>query len=77
MKDDIESETSGNFKNLLVALVTDRAVFEAQWLNKAMKGLGTNEAVLIEILATRSNEDIYKIKQAYKKSMTVDLYYRL
>lgn len=69
MKDDLKSETSGNFRVALKALVTDRPAYEAKWLNKAMKGLGTDETLLIEILATRSNSDLYKIKEAYKKSM--------
>lgn len=68
MKDDLKSETSGNFRATLKALVTDKAAYEAKWLNKAMKGLGTDETLLIEILATRSNAEIYKIKEAYKKS---------
>ena len=32
------------------------------------QGLGTNEATLIEILCTRSNQQITKIKEYYKKS---------
>ena len=67
MKDDLKSETSGNFENVLVALATDMPKYEADLLYKAMKGLGTKESILIEILTTRTNDDIRKIKDAYKK----------
>ena len=68
MKDDLESELSGNFRVTALALIKDRAVFEAEWLKKAMEGLGTNEALLIEILASRTNTDIRRINEAFKKS---------
>ena len=67
LKDDIKSETSGRFEDCLVALITNRPVYEADILHKAMKGAGTDEAMLIEILTTRCNEDMKKIKEAYKK----------
>ena len=38
-----------------------------------MKGLGTDEATLIEILASRTNEQINAIKVAYKTEMKRDL----
>lgn len=68
LKDDIVSDTSGNFRTTLKALVVDRAEYEASCLHRAMKGLGTDESVLIEILATRSNGEISGIKEAYLKS---------
>lgn len=69
LKDDLVSDTSGNFRSTLKALVIDRAEYEASCLYKAMKGLGTDESVLIEILATRSNAEISRIKDAYLKSI--------
>ncbi|KHJ83251.1 Annexin [Oesophagostomum dentatum] len=34
-------------------------------LHKAVKGIGTNERVLIEILASRTNEEIQAIRNTY------------
>ncbi|XP_016278563.1 annexin A3 isoform X2 [Monodelphis domestica] len=73
LKDDLKSDLSGNFEYLMVALITSPAVFDAKQLKKAMKGTGTNESTLIEILTTRSNRQLKEISQAYytayKKSL--------
>jgi len=74
---DIKSELSGDFKDLVVALFQDPVTFDCFSLNKAMKGLGTNEDTLIEILSTRNNQYISLIKQRYqelyKKSLEHEL----
>ena len=44
------------------------AHFDAMNLNKAIKGLGTDEQVLTEIICTRSNQQLKDIKVAYKTS---------
>ena len=64
---DLKSELSGNFENATLALFQDPIIYDCQSLKKAMKGLGTNEDTLIEILATRPNYYINDIKQKYLK----------
>ena len=64
---DIKSELSGDFKDTVVALFQDPVTFDCYSLNKAMKGLGTNEDTLIEILSTRNNQYISLIKQRYQE----------
>lgn len=63
--EDIRSETSGNFENLLVALITPIVDFYVKELHDAMAGLGTDEDVLIEVLCSMSNYEIHTIKNAY------------
>jgi len=42
-------------------------VYDAEALHKAMKGLGTNDGVLIEILTNRTNEQLTYLSHEYKK----------
>ena len=65
--DDLKSELSGNFEDAVIALFYTPEDYDCYQLRKAMKGLGTNEDTLIEILATRSNERINRIKQRYSE----------
>lgn len=36
----------------------------------SQQGLGTNEDVLVEVLATRSNQQIVEIKRVFKEGLT-------
>jgi annexin A7/11 len=62
---DIEKETGGYFKRGLVQLVRGPLTTDAYVLHDAMKGLGTKEAALDDVLMGRSNADIKAIKQEY------------
>ena len=66
--EDIKSETSGNFENLLVGLLRPIVDFYCTELCTAMSGIGTDEDVLVEILCTLSNTEIHTIKNAYLRS---------
>ena len=65
LKSDVEEKTDGALKQLLMALLSDRLDYESQILEKAMKGLGTDEDCLITILCTLDEEDIFPLQQAY------------
>ncbi|CAF0825966.1 unnamed protein product [Adineta steineri] len=64
---DLKSETSGNFSKLLERLMMDPVELDCFELKQAVKGLGTDEETLIEILASRSNERIKAITESYQK----------
>ena len=51
----------------MVALFKDPIEYEAECLNKAMKGAGTDENTLIEIISSRPNWLMQKIKIKYKE----------
>ena len=73
LTDDLKRELSGNFKEAIIALFCTPVEYDCYQLRKAMKGLGTNEDTLIEILATRSNQRIREIIQKYNHIFQRDL----
>uniref|UniRef100_A0A665W5W2 Annexin n=1 Tax=Echeneis naucrates TaxID=173247 RepID=A0A665W5W2_ECHNA len=70
---DLKSELSKNLERLIIGLMLTPAEFDAKMMRKAMEGAGTDEHALIEILVTRSNEEIQAMcaayENAYKKSL--------
>ena len=64
----LKDELSGNFEDTVVGLFMTPPEYDAYCLYKAMKGLGTNEGVLIEIIGTRSNQEIQMIKSEFFKN---------
>ncbi|NWT92986.1 ANXA8 protein, partial [Urocynchramus pylzowi] len=69
----LKSELSGNFERLIVALMYSPYKYDAKELYDAMKGVGTRESVIIEILASRTKAQIKEIIKAYKEEYGSDL----
>ena len=58
---DLKSELNGKFEDAMVALFTEPIEYDADQLREGMKGLGTNEDTLIEIIASRSPSQLRAI----------------
>jgi hypothetical protein len=71
--EDLKKETHGKLEDAFVALFTEPIEYDADTLREAMKGAGTNEDTLIEILASRSGQQINAIKACYNKKYNRDL----
>ncbi len=74
---DIKSETSKYFRDALVQIVDGPLKTDVNNVHNAIKGLGTKESVLNDVLLGRSNADMRAIKQAYnetyKRSLEADV----
>ncbi|XP_065838217.1 annexin A7-like [Oscarella lobularis] len=70
---DLKSELRGNLEDITLALMERTDVFDAKELKDAMKGAGTDESVLIEILCSRTPEEIAQIKKTYKEKCKSNL----
>lgn len=70
---ELKSELSGNLEDCLLALFEPPALYDAKCLRRAMRGAGTDEACLVEILCTRTNAEIRQIKEQYQSHYKRDL----
>ncbi|OCT53628.1 Annexin A11 [Cladophialophora carrionii] len=68
LEKDIKSETSKYFRDTLVALVQGPLMHDVHSVHEAIKGLGTKESVLNDVLLGRSNADLRAIKAAYQQT---------
>ena len=74
---DLKSELHGKFEDAMIALFTEPIEYDADELRKAMKGIGTNEDTLIEIIASRPpgilKQIINKFNEKYKRDLEKDV----
>nr|XP_006987601.1 annexin A10 isoform X2 [Peromyscus maniculatus bairdii] len=62
---DLKEQLSSHFKEVMVGLMYPPPSYDAHELWHAMKGAGTDENCLIEILASRTNGEIFQMREAY------------
>jgi len=70
---DLKAALRSDLEDVSLALLMTPAQFDAVQLRKATKGLGTDEDILVEILATRSNQEICEIKRVFKEEYKEEL----
>jgi len=63
----IKDEASGNFEQVCVNLLLNRPEYEAKCLYNSMKGIGTKEDDLLEIICTRTPSQLQQIMEGFKK----------
>jgi hypothetical protein len=61
----LDSELSGDFKDSAMGSFMTPTEYDAYCLNGAMKGLGTKEGVLSEIIGSRTPRELQEIKRIY------------
>ncbi|XP_043916768.1 annexin A1-like [Protopterus annectens] len=71
--DDLKKACSGQYEEIVLGLLDTPAKYDAHQLYRAMKGLGTDEACLTEILVSRNNDQICALKKAFKEEYKCDL----
>ncbi|KAK1343075.1 hypothetical protein QTO34_015847 [Cnephaeus nilssonii] len=62
---DLKEKLSDHFKDVMVGLMYPPPSYDAHELWHAMKGVGTEENCLIDILASRTNGEIFQMREAY------------
>ena len=62
---DLEKVLSGNVEKLVCGLIKSFIDFDAEQIYLSMKGLGTDEDTLSEMIATKPSRHLNKIKQRY------------
>ncbi|KAI1904991.1 hypothetical protein AGOR_G00011360 [Albula goreensis] len=67
LADDLKSELTGNFEKVVLGLLMVAPKYDAYELRNAIKGAGTDEACLIDVLASRTNSEIKAFTAVYKK----------
>nr|XP_010958887.1 PREDICTED: annexin A10 [Camelus bactrianus] len=70
---DLKEKLSGHFKDVMVGLMYPPPSYDAHELWHAMKGAGTEENCLIDILASRTNGEIFQMREAYYMQYSSDL----
>ena len=68
LEKDVEKETSGYLEMCLLSILRGPLQQDVWCLNKALKGAGTKEDLLNDVLVGRSNADMHAIKQAYQQT---------
>lgn len=67
LEKELISETSGHFRDVLVAIVKPVPDYAAHMIEKAVVGAGTNETMLVDILAPLNPRELEELKGAFAR----------
>ncbi|CAN9504790.1 unnamed protein product [Ophioblennius macclurei] len=73
LEKDLEDALRFDLEDVTLALIWSPAHFDSYLIRKATKKLGTDEDILVEILVTRTNQEIRDIKRFYKEEYGQDV----
>ncbi|KAL4921411.1 hypothetical protein BDW62DRAFT_128667 [Aspergillus aurantiobrunneus] len=65
---DVKSETSGYFRQALLAIIDGPLAHDTALAREAVQGIGTKEWLLNDVLLGRSNADLNAIKASYERT---------
>ena len=71
--EDLDDELGGDLGKCIQAMYLTHVDYDCKELYKAMKGGGTDEDTLIEILGSRSNSQLKQIKERYQELYKANL----
>ena len=63
---DVKGETDGNFRDLLVALMTPTSEYLTDELHSGLSGIGTDIEPLLDIMPTLTNYQMHEVSSLYK-----------
>ncbi|XP_028287730.1 annexin A2-A-like [Parambassis ranga] len=69
----LKGALSGSLESVILGLMKSTAQFDASEIRGSIKGLGTDEETLIEVLCSRSNAELVEIKNVYKELFKKEL----
>ncbi|XP_056595439.1 annexin A2a [Triplophysa dalaica] len=69
----LKAALSGPLETVILGLMKSTSQYDATEIKASIKGLGTDEESLIEILCSRSNAELLEIKKVYKELFKKDL----
>ncbi|VDD81475.1 unnamed protein product [Mesocestoides corti] len=65
LKQKLHKELSGKFRLAVLYSFYDQAHVNAKSIYRAIKGAGTDETILIDVICSSTNEEIHELKKAY------------
>ncbi|KAK5867386.1 hypothetical protein PBY51_011884 [Eleginops maclovinus] len=69
----LKGALSGSLETVILGLMKSTSQYDASLIRGSIKGAGTDEETLIEVLCSRSNEELVEIKKVYKELFKKDL----